>query len=66
MPVNPAISPAIRGVSASGRYNDYDVYALIMKGGSLSFVALQNNMMRPVGNITDFDDFEFIDAVVEI
>ena len=66
MPVNPAISPAIRGVSASGRYNDYDVYALIMKGGRLSFVALQNNMMRPVVGFTDFDDFEFIDAVVEI
>lgn len=66
MPVNPAISPAIHGVSASGRYNDYDVYALIMKGGSLSFVALQNNTMRSVIEFTDFDDFEFIDSVVEI
>lgn len=56
----------MRGVSATGRYNDYDVYALILKGGNLSFVALQNNMMRPVVGFTDFDDFEFIDAVVEI
>ena len=66
MPVNPAISPAIRGVPATGRYNDYDVYALILKGGNLSFLALQNNMMRPVIEITDFDDFEFVDAVEEI
>lgn len=66
MPANPAISPAIRGVPATGRYNDYDVYALILKGGSLSFVALQNNMMHTVVGFTDFDDFEFVDAVVEI
>ena len=66
MPTNPAISPAIRGVPATGRYNDYDVYALILKGGNLSFVALQNNMMVRLGDIQDFDDFEFVDSVVEI
>ena len=54
------------GVPATGRYDDYDVYALILKGGNLSFVTLQSNMMRPVVGFTDFDDFEFIDAVVEI
>lgn len=66
MPINPALSPAIRGVPATGRYNDYDVCALILKGWSLSFVASQNNTMRPVIELTDFDDFEFIDSAVEI
>lgn len=63
---NPAISPRIRGVPATGRYLDDEVCAFGVNGGLLCFIAWKNNMLMRIGNIPDFDDFEFIDAVVEI
>lgn len=63
---NPAISPRIRGVPATGRYLDDEVCAFGLNGGMLCFIAWKNNMMVRLGDIPDFDDFEFVDSVVEI